>query len=70
MPTNSKLEVYQRADRKWGWKLWANKTQIIAIDGNQGYDHESDATNMARRIINGEWRSATVTSTPLPGLPR
>lgn len=50
--------LYQREDCKWGWRLRADNEQIIATDGGQGYENESDAREMADRIIGGEFSDA------------
>ena len=46
-----KLEVYKREDGKWAWRVRAGNGQIIATDGGQGYDHLSDAHEMALRVL-------------------
>jgi len=33
-----RFEVYQRADRRWAWRLIAGNGQIVATDGGQGYE--------------------------------
>ncbi|MDP9336369.1 MAG: YegP family protein [Actinomycetota bacterium] len=50
--------VIERADGKWGWHLKADNNKIIATDGNQGYENEGDARDMADRIIGGEFKDA------------
>ena len=50
--------VVQRVDGRWGWELKADNGQVIAVDGNQGYENESDARAMADRIISGEFADA------------
>lgn len=50
--------LYTRADGKWAWRLLADNGQIIATDGGQGYNNESDARSMADRIIGGEFKDA------------
>lgn len=57
--------VYERPDRKWGWRLKADNGQIIATDGSQGYESESVARSMADRVIGGEFSSARKTRAPL-----
>lgn len=49
--------LYQRADKKWAWRLTVNG-RIVATDGGQGYENKADARNMADRIIGGEFRNA------------
>lgn len=61
------LTVWQRADRRWAWHLKADNGQIVATDGNQGYENEADCQSMADRVIQGEFRAAKRWRTPLPG---
>ena len=49
--------LYQRPDRRWGWRLKVNG-QIIATDGNQGYENEADARQMADRVVSGHYANA------------
>lgn len=41
------IETYKRKDGKWAWRITAKRGNlpdaIIATDGNQGYENESDA---------------------------
>lgn len=50
--------VYQRPDRKWGWRLKARNGAIIATDGGQGYENESDARAMADAVVGGDYKDA------------
>lgn len=50
--------LMERKDGTWGWHLEADNGQIIATDGNQGYENEGDARDMADRIIGGEFKDA------------
>jgi uncharacterized protein YegP (UPF0339 family) len=50
--------LYTRTDGKWAWRLKADNGQIIATDGGQGYNNETDARSMADRIISGEFIDA------------
>lgn len=50
--------LYQRKDCKWAWQLTADNGRVIAVDGSQGYENESDARTMADRIIGGEFADA------------
>lgn len=52
--------LYERPDGKWGWRLKVNG-RIVATDGNQGYENESDCRKMADRIIGGEFADAKKT---------
>lgn len=49
--------VYVRADGKWAWSLTTNGN-VVATDGGQGYENESDARDMADRIVSGEFADA------------
>ena len=54
----AKRILYTRTDGKWAWRLEADNGRIIATDGGQGYENESDARTMADRVIGGEFRNA------------
>ena len=54
----SQRVLYQRADCRWGWRLKADNGRIIATDGNQGYENEQDARDMADRVISGDFSAA------------
>jgi len=60
--------VYKRKDGRWAWNLTVNG-EVVATDGGQGYENESDAKGMADRIINGEFSDAERKrrDTPPPG---
>ena len=64
----AKRLVYKRKDDKWAWNLTVNG-EVVATDGGQGYENESDARSMADRIINGEFSDADRKrrDTPPPG---
>lgn len=49
--------LYKRADGKWAWNLSVGG-KIIATDGSQGYENESDAREMADRVVNGYYKDA------------
>jgi len=49
--------LYKRADGKWAWNLTVNGN-IIATDGGQGYENESDARAVADRVISGYYSDA------------
>lgn len=49
-----KLEIYRRADGKWAWRVRAANNQIVATDGGQGYENETDAMTMAGRLLDAE----------------
>jgi uncharacterized protein YegP (UPF0339 family) len=61
----SKRIVVQRTDKKWGWQLVTDNGNIVATDGGQGYENESDAKSMADRIIGGEFKDAQKFRRPL-----
>ncbi len=50
--------LFMRSNGKWAWRLKGDNGNIIATDGNQGYDNEEDARSMADRIISGEFKDA------------
>jgi hypothetical protein len=51
--------VYERPDGRWGWRLTGDhESDIIAIDGAQGYDNELDARAMADKVVGGHYRAA------------
>ncbi len=56
--------LYQRPDKKWGWRLKVNG-KIVATDHGQGYENESDARSMADRVVGGEFKDAKKTITRL-----
>lgn len=47
------LEVYQRGDGRWAWRLRAGNGAIIATDGGQGYEKRADAARIADQIVSG-----------------
>lgn len=49
--------LYTRADGKWAWNLSVNG-QIIATDGGQGYENESDCRAMADKVVGGHYSDA------------
>jgi uncharacterized protein YegP (UPF0339 family) len=49
--------LYKRTDGKWAWRLVSNGN-VIATDGGQGYENESDCRTMADRIIGGYYKDA------------
>jgi uncharacterized protein YegP (UPF0339 family) len=54
----SKRILFTRSDGRWAWRLEADNGRVIATDGGQGYENESDARSMADRIIGGEFKNA------------
>lgn len=58
--------VYERPDGTWGWRLFGdNGKDVIATDGNQGYEKEAEARAMADKIINGHYSDADRRRQPL-----
>lgn len=53
----AKRILYKRVDKKWAWRLVVNG-DIVAVDGSQGYENESDARDIADRIVGGEFKDA------------
>ncbi len=49
--------LFTRADGKWAWHLTVNGN-VVATDGGQCNENESDARDMADRIISGEFADA------------
>lgn len=57
----SKLVLIERSDKKWGWSLYGdNGSDIIATDGNQGYEKKADARAMAEKVVGGHYADAPV----------
>lgn len=52
-----KRVLYRRSDKKWAWRLVVNG-KIVATDGSQGYENESDARTIADRVIGGYYKDA------------
>ena len=60
------LVVYQRPDRKWAWRLRGeNFDDIIATDGGQGYENESYCESIAKKVVSGHYKDATLVKMPL-----
>jgi uncharacterized protein YegP (UPF0339 family) len=55
-------KLYKRPDGRWGWRLKADNGRIIATDGTQGYENESDARSMRDRVVGGEFKNAKKTT--------
>ncbi|WP_328857225.1 hypothetical protein OG579_19075 [Williamsia herbipolensis] len=49
--------IIERADCTWGWPLIVNGN-IVATDGDQGYENEDFCRTMADRIIGEEFSDA------------
>lgn len=54
----AKREVYERADGKWGWRLKADNGQVVATDGNQGYESLASCEKMADAVVGGSYAHA------------
>lgn len=46
--------TYLRHDGKWAWHLKSG-ANIIATDGGQGYENESDCQDMAEKVVGGSY---------------
>lgn len=53
------LEIYQREDGRWAWRLRASNGQIIATDGSQGYENRADCEEIANAVVSGRYVAAT-----------
>jgi uncharacterized protein YegP (UPF0339 family) len=49
-----KIEIYQRADGKWAWRVRASNGQVVATDGGQGYENRDEAQRMVLSITDPE----------------
>jgi hypothetical protein len=50
-----RLRVYRRdGDRKWAWQIKVG-SDIIAVDGSQGYNNREDAAAPATKLLNGDY---------------
>lgn len=57
----AELNVYQRPDHNWGWRLISDNGHIIATDGGQGYEHEAIAQKMGEQVVAGHYKDAKLT---------
>ncbi len=65
--TKPRLNVYERPDATWGWRLYGdNGSDIIATDGNQGYTSKSECQEMGEKVISGHYADEPVTNSALP----
>jgi uncharacterized protein YegP (UPF0339 family) len=53
------LEVYQRTDHRWAWRLRASNGAIVATDGGQGYENRADAARMADAVTSDLYADST-----------
>jgi len=51
-------ELYRRRDRKWAFRIKASNGQIVATDGQQGYESKSDARYTLEKVLRGEYDGA------------
>lgn len=56
----SNLEIFQRADRRWGWRIRAENGAIVATDGSQGYERRGDCARTGRAVLSGAYGDDTV----------
>lgn len=61
--------VFQREDCRWAWRLKADNGRIIAVDGSQGYENESDARAIVDRILRGDFSDAKKKRSPRDDCP-
>ncbi|KHL05133.1 DUF1508 domain-containing protein [Sinomonas humi] len=61
----AELNVYQRPDHNWGWRLISDNGNVIATDGGQGYEHEAMAEQMGEQVITGHYAEAKRTKKSL-----
>lgn len=45
------LHCYKRHDDKWAWRLTADNGDIVAVDGNQGYENFDECQAMADKVV-------------------
>jgi uncharacterized protein YegP (UPF0339 family) len=53
------LEVHQREDGLWAWRLRTSNGDLIATDGGQGYENQADAQRIADAVAGGSYAKAT-----------
>ena len=53
MARGTELQVYQRADERWAWRLLASNGEVIATDGGQGYENRGDCERVAKAVVVG-----------------
>ena len=56
-PRSIERVLYTRSDGKWAWRLVVNGN-VVATDGSQGYEDESECRKMADRVIGGYYSEA------------
>lgn len=55
--------LYTCSDGRWAWRLKSDNGQIVATDGGQGYENESDARAVADAVVGGDYADARRTIT-------
>lgn len=45
------IEVYERQDEQWGWRLRAGNGEIVAVDGGQGFRDAHDAARSVQQFL-------------------
>jgi len=50
-----KGEVYRRRDGKWAWRIKAANGQIVAVDGDQGYDSRTGTRHTLQKVMAGDY---------------
>ncbi|MGZ4703782.1 MAG: YegP family protein [Acidimicrobiales bacterium] len=48
-------EVFKRHDGKWAFRVKAANGQIVATDGDQGYENKADAVDTVTKLIRGDY---------------
>lgn len=56
------LEIYQRTDGRWAWRLRAGNGAIIATDGGQGYENKRDCARVADAVVSGLYAPDSTTA--------
>ena len=46
-----KIQVYKRRDKKWAWRVLSANGNIVAVDGNQGFEKSADAMASVTNLI-------------------
>lgn len=54
----AKLDIYQREDKRWAWRLTADNGRIVATDGGQGYEQQADCEQTASAVTRGFYSGA------------
>lgn len=54
-----KIEVYERIDGKWDWRLKA-RNGLVLCGSDQGYEKKSEAVRMSGIVVNQAHGASTV----------